>query len=50
MASGATGLWAGWDLNIAFWVDGAWIRLVPRTGWLVWVAAEGLFLVWTGSA
>ena len=27
--SGATGLWAGWDLNIAFWVDGAWIRLVP---------------------
>ncbi len=30
-----TGLWAGWDLNIAFWVDGAWIRLVPRApaGW-----------------
>ncbi|SDG13764.1 DUF2793 domain-containing protein [Rhodobacter capsulatus] len=50
VASGATGLWAGWDLNIAFWIDGAWVRLVPRTGWLVWVAAEGLFLVWTGSA
>ena len=50
VASGATGLWAGWDLNIAFWVDGAWIRLVPRTGWLVWVVAEGLFLVWTGPA
>ena len=50
VASGATGLWAGWDLNVAFWVDGGWIRLVPRTGWLVWVAAEGLFLVWTGSA
>ena len=50
VASGATGLWAGWDLNVAFWVDGAWIRLVPRTGWLVWVAAEGLFLVWTGAA
>ena len=50
VASGATGLWAGWDLNIAFWVDGAWIRLVPRTGWMVWIAAEGLFLVWTGSA
>lgn len=49
VASGATGLWAGWDLNIAFRVDGAWIRLVPRTGWLVWVAAEGMFLVWTGS-
>lgn len=50
VASGATGIWAGWDLNIAFWVDGAWIRLVPRTGWMVWVAAEGLFLVWTGAA
>ena len=25
-------------------------RLVLRTGWLVWVVAEGLFLVWTGSA
>ncbi|TRW94368.1 DUF2793 domain-containing protein [Paracoccus sp. M683] len=50
VASGGTGLWAGWDLNIAFWVDGAWIRLVPHTGWMVWVAAEGLFLVWTGSA
>jgi hypothetical protein len=50
VAPGATGLWAGWDLNIAFWIDGAWIRLVPRTGWLTWVAAEGLFLVWTGSA
>jgi hypothetical protein len=49
VASGGTGLWAGWDLNIAFWIDGAWIRLVPRTGWLVWVAAEGLLLVWTGS-
>ncbi|SMG50290.1 DUF2793 domain-containing protein [Paracoccus sp. J56] len=50
VAAGATGLWAGWDLNIAFWIDGAWIRMVPRTGWLTWVAAEGLFLVWTGSA
>jgi len=50
VASGATGLWAGWDLNVAFWVDGAWLRLVPRTGWLVWVAAEELFLVWNGSA
>ena len=34
VASGATGLWAGWDLNVAFWVDGVWMRLVPRPGWL----------------
>jgi len=50
VASGATDLWAGWDLNVAFWVDGVWLRLVPRTGWLTWVAAEGMFLVWTGAA
>jgi len=50
VASGATGLWAGWDLNVAFWVDGVWLRLVPRPGWLVWVADEGTFLVWSGSS
>jgi len=49
VASGATGLWAGWDLNIAFWVDGVWIRLVPRQGWLVWIAAEQAFVVWNGT-
>ncbi|MFC0810784.1 DUF2793 domain-containing protein [Paracoccus panacisoli] len=50
VASGATGLWAGWDLNVAFWVDGVWLRLVPRQGWLVWIAAEQAFQVWNGSA
>ncbi|MBP8265133.1 MAG: DUF2793 domain-containing protein [Zoogloea sp.] len=50
VASGATGLWAGWDLNVAFWVDGVWMRLVPRQGWLVWIAAEQAFAVWNGSA
>ncbi len=50
VASGVTGLWDGWDLNITFWIDGAWIRQAPRTGWLTSFAAEALFLVWTGSA
>jgi hypothetical protein len=50
VASGATGVWSGWDLNIAYRIDGAWIRLVPRVGWQVWVADEGVPLVWTGSA
>ena len=49
VASGATGLWAGWDLNVAFWVDGVWMRLVPRPGWLAWIAAEQMFLGWTGN-
>ena len=50
VASGATGLWAGWDLNVAFWVDGVWMRLVPRPGWLAWIATEQAFVVWNGSA
>ncbi|TYB86017.1 DUF2793 domain-containing protein [Oceaniovalibus sp. ACAM 378] len=50
VVSGAIGLWAGWDLNVAFWVDGVWMRLVPRPGWLAWIAAEQAFAVWTGSA
>ena len=50
VASGATGLWTGWDLNIAFWVDGVWMRLVPRPGWLAWIADEAAFVVWNGTA
>ena len=50
VASGATGLWAGWDLNVAFWVDGVWMRLVPRPGWLAWIVDEAAFGVWDGSA
>ena len=49
VASGATGLWAGWDLNVAFWVDGVWMRLVPRPGWLAWIANEAAFAVWNGT-
>jgi len=50
VASGATGLWAGWDLNVALWTDGAWLRLVPRSGWRAWVEDEGLLLVYGGAA
>ena len=50
VASGATGLWAGWDLNVAFYVDGAWVRLIPRVGWTAYSVADAAFYVWTGSA
>ena len=50
VASGATGLWTGWDLNVTTWVDGVWMRLVPRLGWLAWIADEATFFVWNGSA
>jgi hypothetical protein len=50
VASGASGLWQGWDNAVAYWIDGAWTRLSPRPGWLGWVAAEGVFVSWTGAA
>ena len=50
VASSATDLWAGWNLNVAFWVDGVWLRLVPRPGWMAWIADEAAFVVWNGSA
>ncbi len=50
VGSGATGDWVGWDLNIALWNDGAWLRLPPRIGWRTWVEDEALLLVWTGAA
>ena len=49
VASGAIGLWVGWDLNVTTWLDGVWMRLVPRPGWLVWIADEGVCVVWTGT-
>jgi hypothetical protein len=50
VASGATGPWSGWDQNVAFWVDGVKMRLVPHPGWLGWIADEAVFVVWNGSA
>lgn len=50
VASGAAGVWAGWDLNVALWVDGAWMRLVPEPGWIAWIVDEGGLFVWSGSA
>jgi Protein of unknown function (DUF2793) len=50
VASGATSAWAGWDLNVAYRVDGAWMRLVPRPGWRAWVEDETTLVVWTGAA
>ena len=49
VASGATGGWAGWDLNVALWTDGAWLRLPPRDGWRAWIEDEAVMLVRNGA-
>jgi hypothetical protein len=50
VASGGTGAWADWDLNVAWFVDGVWTKLVPREGWRAWIADEDVLVVWDGSA
>jgi hypothetical protein len=35
---------------VAQFSGGAWLRLIPQTGWLAWDAGLGQLLVWTGSA
>lgn len=49
VGSGATGDWAGCDLNVALLTDGAWLRLPPRAGWLAWIEDEALLLVYNGA-
>ncbi len=49
VASGGTGDWAGWDLNVALFTDGTWLRLPPRAGWRAWVEGEALLLVFDGA-
>jgi hypothetical protein len=49
VASGATGLWAGWAGDVAFYASGAWLRLPARTGWAVWVQDEARIVVRIGS-
>ena len=50
VASAASGAWNDWDLNIAYFVDGAWMKLAPRAGWLCWVEDEALLLAYDGEA
>lgn len=49
-AVGATGAWAGWDGSIAYWIDGAWMKILPSAGWLAWVVDESQAIIWTGTA
>ncbi len=49
VASAATGAWSGEEDSVAFFQDGGWVFLPPRTGWIAWVVDETLLVYWTGS-
>ncbi len=49
VGASAKGDWAGWDLNVALFTDGSWLRLPPRTGWRAWVEDEAVLLVYDGA-
>lgn len=50
VGSGATGVWAGHDGQLAAYQDGAWIFYAPQEGWLAWVADENALIAWDGTA
>jgi len=45
-----TGAWTGKAGRIALYEDGAWIYLMPRTGWIGWFAEASRQRIWTGAA
>ena len=50
VAGGATGVFADHVGQIAAWQDGGWLFRAATTGWIAYVAAENIAVVWTGSA
>ncbi|WP_413219083.1 DUF2793 domain-containing protein [Tritonibacter mobilis] len=50
VASSATGAWAGWDGDLAFYVDGAWYRLTVAEGMRVWDQDVSQLVVRVGSS
>ncbi|MGH6922224.1 MAG: DUF2793 domain-containing protein [Propylenella sp.] len=47
--SGATGAWDDWDFNLAYYVDGAWQKIVPKVGWVVFDIALGEYYRYVGA-
>jgi hypothetical protein len=41
-AAGASGLWSGWDGQLAAYIGGAWTRIVPKSGMKAWINSERL--------
>jgi Protein of unknown function (DUF2793) len=44
-----TGSWATHGGQIAMWLEGAWVYVVPKEGWRLWVSDEDVLLTYTGT-
>ncbi|WP_457649649.1 DUF2793 domain-containing protein [Profundibacter sp.] len=44
VATNGSGAWAGWDGDVVLFTGGAWMRLQPKDGWIVWVEDESLIV------
>ncbi|MDH4980681.1 DUF2793 domain-containing protein [Hyphomicrobium sp. D-2] len=49
VSGSATGIWADRGGEIAAFQDGAWAYFSPNSGWIAWVAAESMALVFDGA-
>jgi hypothetical protein len=49
VGTGATGVFAGKDLQLATFVAGAWTFLVPRAGWRAYIEDEALLVFFDGA-
>lgn len=45
VAAAATGVWAGRDGVVAAFVDGGWLFMEPRPGWLCWIEDEAALAI-----
>ncbi|MDC7788688.1 DUF2793 domain-containing protein [Rhodoplanes sp. TEM] len=50
VAAPGSGDFAGRDDQVAQRIDGGWVFHPPGTGWVCYVADEGMLVVWTGTA
>jgi hypothetical protein len=49
VAASPSGAWTGQSGKVAAYQDNAWKYLVPREGWLAWIADENLLLAHDGT-
>ncbi|XWN33733.1 MAG: DUF2793 domain-containing protein [Devosia sp.] len=49
VAAGATGAWAGRGLDVAAYLDGAWVFFAPKAGWVAFVSNEGVLIYFNGT-